>query len=207
LEGGQIPAASEMKYGYVRISTIEQNADMQLKALKRAGCDEIFTDRKTGADTKRRVLARCLKTLDAGDTLIVWKLDRLARSVRDLTTMIEDFSKRDIQSRSLTEEINTATPGGKLTFHIFAAVAEFERALIIERTREGMKAARERGVRPGPSPKLSPQQITHALELIAKGKHRREEIADILNVAEPPFTGRLRKQTSPLPWLGFCLYT
>jgi len=123
-----------------------------------------------------------MNALDAGDTLIVWKLDRLARSVRDLTAMIEDFRKRGIEFRSLTEEINTATPGGKLTFHIFAAVAEFERALIIERTREGMKAARERGVRPGP-PKLSPQQIAHALELIGKGKHRREQIADILNVS------------------------
>jgi DNA invertase Pin-like site-specific DNA recombinase len=97
--------------------------------------------------------------------------------------MIEDFRKRGIEFRSLTEDINTATPGGKLTFHFFAAVAEFERGLIIERTREGMKAARERGVRPGPPPKLSPKQIEHALELIAKGKHLRTQIADILNVS------------------------
>ena len=172
-----------MKYGYARISTVDQNADMQLKALKQAGCAEILTDKKTGADTTRRALTRCLKKLEDGDTLIVWKLDRLARSVRDLTAMIEDFRKRGIEFRSLTEDINTATPGGKLTFHIFAAVAEFERGLIIERTREGMKAARERGVRPGPPLKLSPKQIEHALELIAKGKHRRSQIADILNVS------------------------
>jgi DNA invertase Pin-like site-specific DNA recombinase len=171
-----------VKYGYARISTIDQNADMQLKALKRAGCNKIFKDERTGANTKRSALSRCLKTLDAGDTLIVWKLDRLARSVRDLTAMTEDFQKRGIKFRSLTEEINTATPGGKLTFHIFAAVAEFERGLIIERTREGMKAARARGVRPGPPPKLSPKQIQHARKLIEKGD-RREDVADILNVS------------------------
>ena len=171
-----------MKYGYARISTIDQNADMQLKALKRAGCAKIFTDKQIGANTKRPALSRCLKTLDAGDTLIVWKLDRLARSVRDLTAMTEDFQKRGIDFRSLTEEINTATPGGKLTFHIFAAMAEFERGLIIERTREGMKAARARGVRPGPPPKLSLKQIEHARRLIEKGD-RREDVADILNVS------------------------
>ena len=80
-----------MKYGYAHISTIDQNADMQLKALKRAGCEKIFKDERTGANTKRPALLRCLKTLDVGDTLIVWKLDRLARSVRDLTAMTEDF--------------------------------------------------------------------------------------------------------------------
>jgi DNA invertase Pin-like site-specific DNA recombinase len=171
-----------MKYGYARISTIDQNADMQLKALKQAGCVKIFTDKQTGATAKRPALSRCLKALDAGDTLIVWKLARLARSVRDLTAMTEDFHERGVEFRSLTEEINTATPGGKLTFHIFAAVAEFERGLIIERTREGMKAARARGVRPGPSPKLSPKQIAHALKLIEKGS-RREDVAELLNVS------------------------
>jgi DNA invertase Pin-like site-specific DNA recombinase len=171
-----------MKYGYARISTIDQNADMQLKALKQAGGVKIFTDKQTGATASRPALSRCLKALDAGDTLIVWKLDRLARSVRDLTAMTEDFHERRVEFRSLTEEINTATPGGKLTFHIFAAVAEFQRGLIIERTREGMKAARARGVRPGPRPKLSPKQIAHALKLIEKGG-RREDVAELLNVS------------------------
>jgi Enterobacteriaceae phage serine recombinase len=121
-----------VKYGYARISTIDQNADMQLKALKRAGCNKIFKDERTGANTKRSALSRCLKTLDGGDTLIVWKLDRLARSVRDLTAMTEDFQKRGIEFRSLTEEINTATPGGKLTFHIFAAVADYAKRAIMQ---------------------------------------------------------------------------
>ena len=133
------------------------------------------------ATTKRPALQRCLKGLKDGDTLIVWKLDRLARSLRDLITLIEDFSSRGINFRSLTEDISTTTPGGKLVFHIFAALAEFERGLIIERTRAGMKAARARGVRPGPKPKLTRQQIEHARKLIAEGE-RRSDVADLFNV-------------------------
>jgi DNA invertase Pin-like site-specific DNA recombinase len=171
-----------MKYGYVRISTVDQNADMQLKALQRAGCAKIFKDERSGVAAKRPALSRCLKTLAAGDTLIVWKLDRLARSLRDLIAMTEDFHQRGIQFRSLTEEINTATPGGKLTFHIFAALAEFERGLIIERTREGMKAARAHGVKSGPKPRLARQQIDHARQLLEDGR-RREEVADLFQVS------------------------
>lgn len=174
-----------MKYGYARISTIDQNADMQLTALKKAGVDpkNIFKDERTGATMQRPALLRCLKKLDSGDTLIVWKLDRLARSLRDLISIVDDFQKRGIAFRSLTEEINTSTPGGKLTFHLFAALAEFERALIVERTREGMKAARARGVRTGPPPKLTPQQKAHARKLIDAGEHSREQVADILGVS------------------------
>ncbi len=171
-----------MRYGYARISTIEQNADMQLKALQRAGCKKIFTDRLTGATTKRPALLRCLKPLQDGDTLTVWKLDRLARSLRDLIAILEDFDKRGIHFRSLTEEINTATPGGKLIYHIFGALAEFERGLIIERTREGMKAARARGVKSGPPPKLTRQQTDHARQLIEDGQ-RREQVADLFKVS------------------------
>jgi len=172
-----------MKYGYARISTIDQNADMQLKALQRAGVEKknIFKDELSGATTKRPALLRCLRKVQDGDTLIVWKLDRLARSLRDLIAMVEEFDQRGVNFRSLTEEISTTTPGGKLTFHIFAALAEFERGIIIERTREGMKAARARGVRPGPKRKLSRQQIDHARKLIEDGK-RREEVADLFKV-------------------------
>ena len=174
-----------MKYGYARISTIDQNPDMQLKALQRAGVDKknIFKDERTGATTNRPALLRCLKKLDSGDTLIVWKLDRLARSLRDLVNIVEDFQTRGVAFRSLTEEINTSTPGGKLTFHIFAALAEFERGLIIERTREGLKAARARGVKSGPPPKVTAQQKAHARKLIDAGEHSREQIADILKVS------------------------
>ena len=140
-----------MKYGYARVSTEEQNPALQLAALKRAKCQKVFKDERAGATTKRPALLRCLKALQDGDTLIVWKLDRLARSLRDLVTMLDDFHQRGIHFRSLTEDINTTTPGGRLIFHMFAALAEFERGLIIERTRAGMKAARARGVRPGPN--------------------------------------------------------
>jgi DNA invertase Pin-like site-specific DNA recombinase len=170
-----------MKYGYARVSTEDQNPALQLAALKKAGCRKIFKDERTGANTKRPALLRCLKALQDGDTLIVWKLDRLARSLRDLISMLDDFHKRGIHFRSLTEEINTSTPGGKLIFYIFAALAEFERGLIIERTRAGMKAARARGVRPGPKPKLSRQQIEHARKLIEDGQ-RREDVADLFKV-------------------------
>ena len=170
-----------MKYGYARVSTEDQNPALQLAALKRAGCRKTFKD-EPRATTKRPALLRCLKTLQDGDTLIVWKLDRLARSLRDLISMLDDFHRRGIHFRSLTEEINTSTPGGKLIFHIFAALAEFERGLIIERTRAGMKAARARGVRSGPKPKLSRLQIEHARKLIEDGQ-RREDVADLFKVS------------------------
>ena len=131
-----------VRYGYARISTVDQNAAMQIAALEQAGCEKLFTNKLTGATTKRPALQRCLKALKDGDTLTVWKLDRLARSTRDLIEMVEDFQTRGVHLRSLTEDINTSTPGGMLIFHIFAALAEFERGLIIERTREGSVPAK-----------------------------------------------------------------
>ena len=108
-----------MKYGYARVSTVDQNPALQLAALKKAGCQKIFKDERTGEHTKRPALLRCLKALQEGDTLIVWKLDRLARSLRDLVSMLDDFHRRGIDFRSLTEEINTSTAGGKLVFRYF----------------------------------------------------------------------------------------
>jgi DNA invertase Pin-like site-specific DNA recombinase len=184
-----------MKYGYARISTIDQNADMQLRALKRAGCGKIYKDEVSGA-AKRPALLRCLAKLEDGDALIVWKLDRMARGLRELIGIIEDLSQRGVNFRSLTEEINTTTPSGKLSFHLFAALAEFERGLIIERTREGMKAARARGVRPGPKPKLTPQQLAHARCLIDENKPR-EEIAHLLSVSRSTLYRGLIGQPQP----------
>jgi DNA invertase Pin-like site-specific DNA recombinase len=171
-----------MKYGYARVSSDDQNADMQLKALRAAGCARVFKDELPGATMKRPALLRCLKVPENGDTLTVWKLDRLARSLRDLVAMMDDLNHRGVHFRSLTEEISTTTPGGRPVFHIFAALAEFERGLIIERTRAGMKAARARNVRPGPKPKLSPQQIDHARRLIKDGR-RREDVAELFKVS------------------------
>jgi DNA invertase Pin-like site-specific DNA recombinase len=176
-----------------RVSTIDQNPALQLDALTSAGCQKVFKDEGiSGSIAKRPALKRCLKSLEEGDRLTVWKLDRLARNLRDLIAMIEDFDKRGIQFRSLTEQLDTSTPGGKLIFHIFGALAEFERALIIERTREGMKAARARGVKTGPKPKLSRQQIMHAKRLINEGQHR-QQVADLFNVSRATLFRALTK--------------
>jgi DNA invertase Pin-like site-specific DNA recombinase len=172
-----------MTYGYARVSTYDQNPALQMDALEKAKSDHVFQEKRTGTTSNRPVLRDCLKNLRPGDTLIVWKLDRLARSLRDLVNIVDDFDKRGIHFRSLTEDIDTGTPGGKLIFHIFGALAEFEHGLITERTREGLKAARARGVRSGPPPKLSMQQKAHARQLIEAGEHSRSQIAEIVGVS------------------------
>lgn len=154
-----------MRIGYARVSTDEQDTRLQLDALKRAGCKRIYHEEASGAKADRPELARALDSARAGDILIVWKLDRLARSLRQLIDTMDLLAERGVEFRSLTEEINTATAGGKLTFHIFAALAEFERALIRERTMAGLAAARARGRKGGPKPKLKPEQIEKARTL------------------------------------------
>src|SRR5271166_3348349 len=159
-----------MKYGYARVSTEDQNPAMQLAALKKAGCKTVFKDEVTGAHVNRPALTRCLKILDTGDTLIVWKLDRLGRSLRDLIAMLDDLRDRGIGFQSLTEAIDTETPTGRAMWQMIGVLAELERSLIVERTRAGMQAARARGVRPGPKKKLTRKQIEHAKELRSRKK-------------------------------------
>src|SRR5271166_5039353 len=159
-----------MKYGYARVSTDEQNPAMQLAALKKAGCKTVFKDEVTGAHVNRPALARCLKTLQTGDTLIVWKLDRLGRSLRDLIAMLDDFKKQGIKFQSLTEAIDTETPTGRAMWQMIGVLAELERSLITERTRAGVKAAQRRGVKFGRKPKLTAPQIAHARKLIDEGE-------------------------------------
>jgi DNA invertase Pin-like site-specific DNA recombinase len=171
-----------MNYGYARVSTFDQNPAMQIAALKKARCAYIFEDKLSGATTKRPALNRCLKTLRAGDTLIVWKLDRLGRSLRDLITMLDGLRDRGVAFQSLTEAIDTTTPTGRAMWQMIGVLAELERSLIIERTRAGMQAARARGIRPGPKHKLSREQIEHARELRAKGKAP-DAIASIVGVS------------------------
>jgi Enterobacteriaceae phage serine recombinase len=167
-----------MKYGYARVSTDDQNPALQLAALKRAGCKTVFKDEGiSGATTKRPALTRCLKTLQDGDTLIVWKLDRLGRSVRDLITMLDDLRARGVKFRSPTEAIDTDTPTGRAMWQVIGVLAELERSLISERTRAGVKAAQRRGVKFGRKPKLSPQQIKHARKLIDEGEDRQKVAA------------------------------
>jgi DNA invertase Pin-like site-specific DNA recombinase len=171
-----------MKIGYARVSTEDQNPDLQLAALQQAGCKRVFTDKATGAHVQRPELAKCLKTLAQGDTLIVWKLDRLGRSLRDLIGLLDDLKARGVAFRSLTEAIDTATPTGRAMWQMVGILAELERSLIQERTKAGRAAAVARGVKMGRKPKLTPQQVTHARTLIEQGEHH-DTVAQSLNVA------------------------
>jgi len=174
-----------MKYGYARVSTDDQNPALQLAALKKAGCkpENIFKDAGiSGATTKRPALLRCLKALQDGDTLTVWKLDRLGRSLRDLITMLDDLKQRGVKFRSLTEHIDTDTPTGRAMWQMIGVLAELERSMISERTRAGVKAAQRRGVKFGPKPKMNPQQIEHARKLIDAGEDR-QKVAALFKVS------------------------
>jgi DNA invertase Pin-like site-specific DNA recombinase len=171
-----------MKYGYARTSTDDQTTALQLAALKRSRCSHVYEDKGlTGARAKRPALSRCLRALRAGDTLIVWKLDRLGRSLRDLITMLDDLRARGVKFHSLTEAIDTATPTGRAMWQMIGVLAELERSLISERTRAGVKAAQRRGVKLGRKPGLTPERINHARKLIDKGEAR-QYVADLLNV-------------------------
>src|SRR5271167_4119071 len=171
-----------MKYGYARVSTEDQNPAMQLAALKKAGCTKLFKDEVTGAHVNRPALTRCLKILQPGDTLIVWKLDRLGRSLRDLIHMLDDFKRQGIKFKSLTEAIDTETPTGRAMWQMIGVLAELERSLITERTRAGVKAAQRRGVKFGRRPKLSAPQVAHARQLIDGGQ-RVQEVASLFKVS------------------------
>src|SRR3546814_957193 len=139
-----------MRVGYARVSTSDQNPELQLDALRRAGCERVFTEKASGARDDRPELARILAdVLRAGDTLVVWKLDRLARSLKKLIATAEDLEREKIGLVSLTESIDTTTPGGILTFPVLGAIAQFERALIRERTTAGLVEARRQGRKGG----------------------------------------------------------
>lgn len=172
-----------MKYGYARVSTDDQNPALQLAALKRAGCNKVFKDEGlSGATTKRPALLRCLKTLQPGDTLIVWKLDRLGRSLRDLIAMLDSMRDRGVKFRSLTEAIDTVTPTGRAMWQMIGVLAELERSLISERTRAGVKSAQRRGVKFGRKPILSAPQIAHARKLVAQNDSP-TQVAELFRVS------------------------
>ncbi len=169
--------------GYARISTGEQHPDLQVDALKAAGCYRVFVDTASGALDDRPELARTLDHLRPGDTLVVWKLDRLGRSLRHLVDTITSLADRGIGFRSLQEAIDTTTPGGKLVFHVFAALAEFERDLIRERTAAGLAAARTRGRHGGRPPVMTVYKLQVAREMYASGQYTVAAIATTLGVS------------------------
>src|SRR3954469_7345545 len=159
-----------MIFGYARVSTDEQNLDLQLRTLESAGCERIFEDRISGAAIRRPGLDQALGCLGQGDVLVVWRLDRLGRSLQHLIDVIRTMGEKGIGFRSLSDSIDTTTAGGRLYFHMMGALAEFERDLIRERTRAGMNAARARGEHLGRKPALSPAQIDHARLLVDRGE-------------------------------------
>ncbi len=172
-----------MKIGYARVSTDEQNLDLQIDALKSAGCEKIFTDEgMSGITRDREGLSEALSIIEDGHILVVWKLDRLGRSLGFLCELIEKLKEQGAGFQSLTDGIDTTTTGGKLVFHIMGALAEFERDLIRERTKAGMKAAKKRGKHVGRPRALSSGQIQHIKELINAGKTQ-GEVAELLGVS------------------------
>lgn len=184
-----------MKIGYARVSTHEQNLDLQIDALKRVGCSKkhIFTDKGvSGIEAKRDGLDQALAILNEGDTLVVWKLDRLGRSLAFLITLIEQFADAGVQFQSLQDGIDTTTSAGKLVFHMMSVLAEFERTLISERTKAGMAAARQRGKHLGRPVKLTRQQILHAKKTIASGAETISGMATILGVHRTTLTRALK---------------
>jgi DNA invertase Pin-like site-specific DNA recombinase len=172
-----------MLVGYARVSTQDQNPALQLDALKAAGCEKVFVEKASGAQRDRPELLAALDYLRAGDSLVVWKLDRLARSLKQLIETVELLESRRIGLRSLTEAIDTTTAGGKLVFHVFGALAEFERSIIRERTRAGLEAARARGKKGGRPPALVAKDLAAAKAMLSDPEITMEEVAKRLKVA------------------------
>ena len=172
-----------MRIGYARVSTEDQTLDLQRDALKKAKCRQIYEEHASGKNTARPQLEACLKSLREGDALIVWRLDRLGRSLADLIRLTQNLQARGIAFASLTERIDTRSPTGQLVFHMFGALAEFERNLIRERTMAGLKAARARGRKGGRPRKLTPKDLKTVRALLRSGEVPVSTIAEQFRVA------------------------
>ena len=182
-----------MIIGYARVSTHDQNLDSQLDALQKADCEQIFQEKITGKIKDRPELISCLKALRKGDVLVVWKLDRLARSLKDLVEIITDLNQREIGFKSLTEAIDTTSATGRLVFHIFGALAEFEHSLIRERTIAGLDAARARGRKGGRKPSMSENDIKKAKAMLSDPQITKTEVAKHFGVSRVTLNNSLNK--------------
>lgn len=172
-----------MLIGYARVSTQDQNPLLQSDALSEAGCERVFTDTASGARADRKALKEALEYAREGDTIVVWKLDRLARSLKQLINTIEALDERKIGFRSLTEAIDTTTSGGRLVFHLFGALAEFERSIIRERTLAGVQAAAARGRKGGRPPALTEDDYSVAETLLRNPDITIKEVAKRLSIS------------------------
>jgi DNA invertase Pin-like site-specific DNA recombinase len=182
------------RIGYARVSTADQDFALQRDALAAADCDHVFEDRASGAKVDRPGLAQALSYVRSGDVLVVWKLDRLGRSMSHLITTVSKLEGRGVGLRSLTEQIDTTTAGGRLIFHVFGALGQFERDLIRERTRAGLKAAEARGRRGGRKPVVTEEKLRRARQLMAKGLTAREAAARI-KVGKTALYNALQRQS------------
>lgn len=174
-----------MRIGYARVSTQDQNLDLQQDALDKAGCEKIIVDRASGKHSEREGLAQLKMLLRAGDVLVVWRLDRLGRSLKDLIEWMNYLEEEQVGFESLQEAMSTTTPTGKLIFHLFGALAEFERNLILERTKAGLAAARARGRLGGRKKALSPEKRHMVYELYQSKKHPIKDICEMFGISKP----------------------
>ena len=185
-----------MLIGYARVSTQDQNLDLQSEALTKAGCEKIFNDKISGSRAERPGLTKTLEMLREGDTLVVWKLDRLGRSVKNLVDLVGELHQQGIQFKSLTDAIDTGTPSGRFFFHVMASLAEMERELTVERTRAGLEVARQFGRKGGRRRQMTESKIESAKKLLANGVPPRD-VAMNLGVSVPtlyrwiPASGRV----------------
>jgi DNA invertase Pin-like site-specific DNA recombinase len=168
-----------MLIGYARVSTTDQNLALQKEALEKAGCERIYEDTISGTRAERPGLAKALEMLRRGDTLVVWKLDRLGRSVKNLITLVGEINVNGIHFRSLTDSIDTGTPSGRFFFHVMASLAEMERELIIERTRAGLEVARALGRKGGRKRTMTDSKIDSAKKLLSSGVPPRDVAKDL----------------------------
>lgn len=182
-----------MRIGYARVSTNDQDPALQRDALEKAGCERIYEEHASGATANRPQLERMIDQLRPGDEVVVWKLDRLGRSVKDLVDLVNRFHELKVEFTSLTEGIDTSTPGGQLVFHIFAGIAEFERDLIRERTQAGLQAARARGRNGGRPPKLDAKAIHDVQAMYRERGLSADEIARIKGVSRTTVYKALRQ--------------
>ena len=182
-----------MLIGYARVSTLDQSPELQQDALQAAGCEKIFTDKITGTAKTRPELDKLKEQLREGDTLVVWRLDRLGRSLKDLIEWVAYLETKGVEFKSLQESIDTTTSTGKLVFHMFAALAEFERNLIRERTQAGLAAARARGRKGGRTKALSPKQRRRAVELYDSKEISVKEICTMFSISKPTLYSYVRE--------------
>lgn len=188
-----------MLIGYARVSTQDQNPSLQLDALQGAGCEEVLVEKVTGSGQKHRPeWESCSRMLRAGDTLVVWRLDRLGRSLKDLVGIIQDLEDRKVGFKSLNESIDTTSAGGKLIFHIFGALAEFEHSLIRERTIAGLSAARARGRKGGRKPKLSKSDVKKAAAMLRDPTVTKTEVAEHFGTTRMTLNESLKREGYPL---------